>query len=80
MLKIVMVICLVMTNMSDSSFYYVEYDSLQECKEGFERIKAKPLPPGVENIYITCSTKLILKDDKATTTNVEEAFYSTSKD
>ena len=58
-----MVLCIVMANMQDSSFLYVEYDSMEECKEAFKRIQAKELPEGVKDVYGTCSNKLILRDE-----------------
>jgi hypothetical protein len=79
MLKVVMVLCIVMANMSQSSFMYLEYPNMEECKAAFKRMQEKELPPGIKDIYGTCSEKLILRDEKELTTSVEAAFHRPSK-
>lgn len=69
MFKVVMVLCIVMANMQQSSFLYVEYDTMEECLDAFKKIQDKELPPGVKDVYGTCSNKLILKDEKDLRTN-----------
>jgi hypothetical protein len=63
MLKVVMVLCLVAAKMEESTFIYVEYNSMEECKEAFKELQQKELPEGIKDIYGTCSSKLILRDE-----------------
>lgn len=62
MSKIILIICLVMANIQDSSFIYIEYDTMEECMEAWKRIEADTPPPEVKQAFGVCTDKVQLNE------------------
>lgn len=63
MSKVILVLCLVMANIKESSFIYIEYDTMQECMDAWKRIEASEPPPEVKAAYGVCTQKIKLNEE-----------------
>lgn len=62
MSKIILILCLVMANVKESSFIYIEYDTMEECKEAWKRIEDSEPPKQVKEVFAVCTDKVQLNE------------------